>query len=82
MVTLTCKQVVQLLSSKIDQYPFLKRVQIRFHLLMCHHCSIYLKQLLFMKAAFQNFFITDQDKESKEVVKKIEESIINKLHLK
>ncbi|MGF1613718.1 MAG: anti-sigma factor family protein [Gammaproteobacteria bacterium] len=43
---LNCRQVTDRASDYLDQaLPFGERLQMRLHLLLCHHCRRYLRQL-------------------------------------
>ncbi len=47
---LNCKQVTELISQNLDTpIPWIQRWRIKLHLLMCHSCSAYLKQLKFIQ---------------------------------
>ncbi len=49
---LNCKQATELMSRSQDQaLPLLKRLNLKFHLLMCRGCSHYNKQLAFIRKA-------------------------------
>ncbi len=46
---LTCKQVTELSSKKLDaSIPWYTRIQIKIHLLMCKTCAQYEKQIKFI----------------------------------
>jgi hypothetical protein len=52
---LKCKQVIDLASNSLDtSLPWTTRWQFRLHLLMCHTCQRYLKQLQFIQKAAAN----------------------------
>nr|MBS0021936.1 zf-HC2 domain-containing protein [Gammaproteobacteria bacterium] len=43
---LNCRQVTDRASDYLDEaLPFGERVQMRLHLMLCHHCRRYLRQL-------------------------------------
>lgn len=52
---LNCKQIVKIVSSE-DKPNWRQRLEVRFHLLMCHHCRKYVKHLEFMKTGFKKLF--------------------------
>lgn len=43
---LSCKELTEQASDYLDkQLPLSKKLQLKMHLLLCHHCRRYLKQL-------------------------------------
>lgn len=49
---LTCKQASQLVSQSLDQpLPWSKRLQLKFHLMICKFCMRFFKQMHGMKQA-------------------------------
>jgi hypothetical protein len=59
---LSCKEISQLVSESLDRkLPFGKRLQVRFHLLMCRLCSRFKKQVLFLRDAGRRFLAADED---------------------
>ncbi len=73
---LSCKQLVNEIND-IDNLSFFKRAELRAHLLMCKHCSAYVKHLQYMRDGFKQLFssITQTDPEQ---IKKIEEQVLKK----
>lgn len=78
---LPCKDIVRILSSQdssADELSWMKRAELRMHLLMCKHCSRYASQLKMMKHGFKKLFsrITQVDQGN---IKRLEDDIIEKL---
>ena len=49
-----CSEISRLVSDSMDRkLPLHQRLGIRFHLLMCRHCTRYRKQLLFLRRAIR-----------------------------
>jgi len=41
-----CKDISHLIASgEVDEFGFLKRMELRMHLLMCRHCQNYARQI-------------------------------------
>ncbi|MCF6248991.1 MAG: hypothetical protein L3J69_16785 [Desulfobacula sp.] len=55
-----CKDITQLISKSMDEkVPLRIRLGIKFHLMMCHLCTRYKKQLELIQKAMKNFENTD-----------------------
>ena len=74
---LSCREVVQILSSE-EGHGFSRRTQLRFHLMMCQHCSRYSAQLRMIAQGFKTLFENKSKIETKnfqgleaEVIKKV-----------
>ena len=52
---MSCKELVKNVNTD-EPKSFFKRAETRLHLIMCKHCSNYVKQLELMKVAFKNLF--------------------------
>lgn len=62
---LSCKEAAWLISESMDRdLPFMQRLGIRAHLLMCKHCTRYRRQLLFIRDAFQHYLDEIENEES------------------
>lgn len=49
---LNCKQIIELASNSLDKsLPWPIRWQMKFHLLMCKSCHLYLNQIRFIQKA-------------------------------
>ncbi|MGZ3790672.1 MAG: hypothetical protein ACXVCQ_19265 [Bacteriovorax sp.] len=74
---LVCKEIVEIASSN-KKLSIIKKMEFRFHLLMCKHCHAYVEQLKIMNVQYKKVFkkITDVDDEH---VKQLEDEIIEKL---
>jgi hypothetical protein len=52
----SCKEVTRMVSESMDRtLPLGQRIGIRMHLWMCHLCSAYRKQLLFIRKTMQHY---------------------------
>ena len=62
---LSCKEAAWLISESMDRdLPFMQRLGIRAHLLMCKHCTRYRRQLLFIRDALQHYLDEIENEES------------------
>jgi hypothetical protein len=62
---LSCKEAAWLISESMDRdLPFVRRLGIRGHLLMCKHCTRYRRQLLFIRDLIQHYLDEIEDEES------------------
>ena len=53
---LSCRDVTNLISQSFDRdLPFLIRIELRIHLLMCRFCREYFKQLRIIRNIIKNF---------------------------
>lgn len=70
-----CKDVARLSSDYLDKsLPFWQRVKIKLHLLMCGHCSTFMKQLKFtvdVSADIEKQNLQDQPLNSEKILKEI-----------
>ena len=65
MTMLSCKDVSRLVSESLDRkLPFMQRLQVRVHLLMCGFCSRFRKQMLFLKDAAQHYLMAFEETET------------------
>lgn len=78
---LTCRQVVTYINDPETESSFRKRIAVRVHLLMCEHCSAYLKQLRYLKRGLKNL-IERKSTVSEERVAKVEHQVLTKLRAK
>lgn len=71
---LPCKDIVKILSSD-EKVSFLRRAELRMHLMMCEHCSAYSRHLKSMRKGFKSLFarLTNVTPES---VSQLEEHVI------
>lgn len=53
---LPCKEIVRILSSD-EKVGFLRRLELKMHLAMCSHCSVYNKHLKLMRNGFKGLFV-------------------------
>lgn len=76
---LNCKEVVTILSSK-EPENWRERIQLKFHLLMCHHCAKYAKQIEALKSGVKNIMQKSNVDDSK--IKRIEDQVLKKIQNK
>ena len=57
---MNCKEISRLASERLDRElgPF-ERIRFRMHVLMCHHCRRYARQLVFLRRAIRRLAATD-----------------------
>lgn len=73
----SCKEIVRLVGSDAP-LSVRERVEIRFHMLMCKHCSRYRKQLRILRESFKKLFkdlTTPADLDQAELKEKIKRKI-------
>lgn len=59
---LNCKEASELMSQHMDaDLPFGKRLSLRFHLMMCHGCTNFLRQIQFLHKAAQRWHLHDSE---------------------
>lgn len=75
---LSCKQLVKIVSSE-DKPTWRHRLEIRFHLLMCHHCRKYVKHLEFIKNGFKELFKNESQKVESAKIKELENKVLDKI---
>ncbi len=62
---LNCKQVTHIVATgEIDELTWLKRIEMRFHLMMCKHCREYMTQLLALGRGARRLFGFADDPET------------------
>lgn len=74
---LSCKEVVKIVSSE-ERPSWRRRLEIRFHLMMCHHCGKYVKHLELLKAGFKKLFHMKAENISQEKIHDLENRVIEK----
>lgn len=52
---LPCKDIVKIISSH-EEISWMRRAELRVHLMMCKHCSNYASHLRMMKEGFKKLF--------------------------
>ncbi len=71
-----CKEVVSLISLDRDRgLPFIQRMKVRFHVLICSWCYHYERQLDLMEAELQNPPDSAFDVPPPEVLKRLKKTI-------
>lgn len=79
---LKCKELVSIVSSNTENYSLIRKLQIKFHLIICHHCSAYVKQLQYLKNGFKKLTELSKVKQNSPEIQKIEDKIIRKINSK
>ncbi len=74
---LPCKEIVRILSSD-SELPWMKKAEMKMHLMMCRHCSNYAAQLTMLKQGFKKLFSETEATDSVEI-KNLEEDVIRKI---
>lgn len=74
---LSCKEVVKIVSSE-DRPTWRRKLEIRLHLMMCHHCGKYAKQLEMMKAGFRKLFSSASKISDDKKIRELEDRVIEK----
>ncbi len=72
---MNCKEVVKTISSE-ERPSWRRRLEIRFHLMICHHCRKYAEQLDHLRASMKKVFRVGSFGEKSEEVKQLEEKIL------
>ena len=55
-ILISCKDASRLISQMQDgQLPFGRRMAVRLHLLFCDACTVFLRQLRFLRATMQRY---------------------------
>lgn len=75
---LACKEIVEIVASN-QELTFVKKVELKFHLLMCKHCKSYVEQLKTMNSQYKKVFkkITETNEDH---VHQLEDQVIE--HIK
>ena len=74
---LSCKDVAMMMSSG-DSASFMKRLELRLHLMMCTHCSWYAMHLKMLNQGFRRLF-EEKTKVDPAEVSKLENEIIKNI---
>lgn len=75
---LSCKDVVKIISTE-DRPTWRRRLSVRFHLLICHHCSRYARHLEILKTGFNSLFRSRLKSVDPKKIKEIEDRVVAKL---
>ncbi len=73
---LSCKETIKILSS--EDVSFRQWVELKMHLVMCEHCSVYNKHLKVLRLGFKKLF-NKITKSNPEDVERMERNAIEKL---
>jgi len=71
---LNCKTVVKKISSE-DQISWMQKIEIKLHLMMCHHCGKYARQLKLLSAGLKKALSL----QNSQGIQKIEDQVIDKI---
>lgn len=74
---LSCKEIVKILNSE-EKIPLFQRAELKMHLMMCKHCSAYLKHLHSLRNGFKKLFSKLTQAEPK-TVKHLEDKVLDQL---
>jgi len=62
---LKCKQVTHIVASgEIDELSWMKRIEMRLHLMMCSHCREYVSQVFALGRGVRRLFGFEEDSET------------------
>lgn len=75
---LSCKEIVKTLSSE-DRRTWRRRLEVRIHLMMCHHCSKYAKHLNLLKVGIKTLLLKRSKTADPRSINAIEDRIIKKI---
>lgn len=75
---LKCKDVVKIVSTE-ERRSWRHRIGVRLHLMMCHHCSKYAKQLDILRSSFRTLFAEKRKATDERKIKDLERRIILKI---
>jgi hypothetical protein len=73
----SCKEISKLLSED-QELPFLQKVELKMHLLICKNCSTYAIQLKMLKEGFHKLYLKLTEVENSKV-KELEKNVLDKL---
>lgn len=74
---ISCRAVVEILSSQ-QELSFMKKMELKLHLLMCRHCGSYFSQLKVLNSQLKKFF-GEVSKTDTKRVEKIENTVLEDL---
>lgn len=74
---LSCKEIVKIVSSE-ERRAWRQKLEVRLHLMMCHHCGKYAHQLALLKAGFKKLFLNKSQKIDEANLRNLEDRIIKK----
>jgi hypothetical protein len=75
---MTCKEMVKTVSSR-DRSFFKRGFAVQFHLIICYHCRVYLKQLKYLRSGITKLFAERIAKAESDYIEKVESEVIKKL---
>lgn len=74
---LPCKEIVRILNAQ-EEMSWVRRAELKMHLLMCKHCSNYASHLRMMKDGFRKLF-AKLAKFNPEDIQRLEEESLRKI---
>ncbi len=64
---LSCKKAIELMSEGMDhKLPFWRRLSLRLHVAMCHHCPRYARQIRSLDLAVRQHYSADPSRTTTE----------------
>lgn len=73
----SCKEIVKLISSS-EEKTFFQRIELKAHLMMCHHCSRYSQQLRMLTDGFRKLFQNDTQVDH-EKIRELEKTVVDEI---
>lgn len=62
---LKCREVSRIVATgEIEELPWMKRIEMRLHLMMCNHCREYLAQIFALGRGVRRIFGLEEDAET------------------
>lgn len=74
---LSCKEVVKIVSTE-EELPFMKKAELKLHLMMCHHCGRYMAHLKMLKSSVIDLLSRKSKNVDESTLKKLEDDVIKK----
>jgi anti-sigma factor ChrR (cupin superfamily) len=75
---LNCKEAVKIISTE-DRAHWRRKIRVRLHLLICHHCSKYAKQIEALRSGVRAIFESKKKQATDQKIKDLEQKIISNL---
>lgn len=75
---LSCKEVVKNVSSEKPS-PWWEKLEVRLHLIMCHHCGKYAKQLEMLRSGFRKLIESKISSTDKKKIQDVEDRVLEKI---
>lgn len=75
---LKCRDVVHILSSE-ERPTWRRRVEIRFHLFICHHCAKYARQLEALRIGIRQLVAGKSAEPTEDEIRELEKKIMKRI---